>query len=83
MFVPYGQSQNELRVAGIISYYPIPQFLPIVDHNGDMITDQRGEPVGYVKENPGIVVAIGIKHALELIDANPIGFKLPPEKDGR
>ena len=83
VFVPYGQPKNELRVAGIISYYPIPQFLPIVDRNGDTITNQGGEPIGYVKENPGIVVAIDIKHALELIDANPIGFKLPPDKDGR
>ena len=83
VFIPYGQPQNELRVAGIISYYPIPQFLPIVDRNGDAITNQGGEPIGYVKENPGIVVAIGIKHALELIDANPIGFKLLPDKDGR
>ena len=83
VFIPYGQPQNELRVAGIISYYPIPQFLPIVDRNGDAITNQGGEPIGYVKENPGIVVAIGIKHALELIDANPTGFKLLPDKDGR
>ena len=81
VFVPYGRPQNELRVAGIVSFYPIPEFLPIVDRNGDTITDPRGRPIGYVKENPGLVVAIGIKHALELIDANPIGFKLLPDQN--
>ncbi|MCY3954819.1 MAG: serine protease [Nitrospira sp.] len=83
VFVPYGQPQNELNVAGIVSYYPIPQFLPIVNHDGNTITDQWGKPVGYVKENPGFVVAIAIKHALELIDANPIGFQLPADEDTR
>ena len=80
VFVPYGQPQNELRVAGIVVSYPIPEFLPIVDHNGDTITDRRGKPIGYIKENPGFVVAMDIKHALELIDANPIGFQLPADK---
>ncbi len=80
VFVPYGQPRNELRVVGIISHYPTPRFLPIVDRNGNPVTDQGGEPIGYVKENPGIVVAYTIKHALELIDANPIGFPLPPER---
>lgn len=80
VFVPYGQPQNELRVAGIVVSYPIPEFLPIVDHNGDSVTDQEGKPIGYVQENPGFVVAIGIKHALELIDANPIGFQLPADE---
>ena len=76
VFVPYGQPKNELRVAGIVSSYPIPKLLPIVDRKGDTITDRRGKPIAYVKENPGFVVAIHIKHALELMDANPIGFKL-------
>ena len=83
VFVPYGQPQNELCVAGIVTSYPIPKFLPIVDSNGDTITDRRGKPIGHVKENPGFVVAIDIKHALELIDANPIGFQLPRDKGSR
>lgn len=83
VFVPYGQPKNELRVAGIISYYPIPQLQPLVDHNGDTVTDQEGKPIGYVQENPGFVVAIHINHALELIDANPIGFQLPADKNSR
>ena len=40
VFIPYGQPQNELRVAGIISYYPTPQLLPIVDRNGFGIINQ-------------------------------------------
>ena len=83
VFVPYGQPRNELRVVGIIAGYPTPRFLPIVDRNGNPVTDQGGEPIGYVKENPGIVVAYTIKHALELIDANPIGFPLPADKDSQ
>ena len=79
VFVPHGQPKNELRVAGIVSYYPIPQLLPIVDRGGTVITDQESKPIGYVTENPGFVVAIDIRHALELIDANPIGFELPAE----
>ena len=42
---------------------------------------QKGKPIGYIQENPGIVVATGIKHALELIDSNPIGLPLPAGKD--
>ncbi|MCY3991322.1 MAG: hypothetical protein OXF50_08880 [Caldilineaceae bacterium] len=34
-------------------------------------------PVGYYGENTGFVVAVNIKHAIEIIDANPIGFELP------
>ena len=83
VFVPYGQPKNELRVAGIVSSYPVPKLLPIVDRRGDTITDRRGKPIAYVKENPGFVVAIHIKHALELIDANPIGFQLPRDEGSR
>ena len=83
VFVPYGQPRNELRVVGIITGYPTPRFLPIVDRKGNPVTNQGGEPIGYVKENPGIVIAISIKHALELIDANPIGFPLPADKDSQ
>ena len=83
VFVPFGQPNNELRVAGFVTSYPIPEFLPIVDSNGETITDRRGKPIGHVKENPGFVVAIDIKHALELIDANPIGFQLPRDKASR
>ena len=86
VFVPYGQPKNKLRVAGIISAlppYPQSAWQPIVDRNGNPFTNPAGEPIGYVQENPGIVVAIGIRHAVELIDANPIGFQLPADKNSQ
>ena len=76
VFAPYGEPKNKLRVAGIVVAYPTPEYLPIVDHNGVEVTDKAGKPIGFIKENPGFVVAIDIRHALELIDANPIGFDL-------
>ena len=78
VFAPPGQSATDLRVAGVVVHYPTPLPLPIVDHKGDTITDSDGKPIGlYVKENPGIVVAIDVRHVIELIEANPIGFPLP------
>ena len=83
VFAPNGRPRNELRVAGVISHYPQPRssWQPLVDRSGNPFTNPAGEPVGYMQENPGIVVAIGIRHAVELIDANPIGFQLPTDKD--
>ena len=81
VFYPGEQRQGNIHVAGIISFYPVPQLLPLVDREGKPFTNSDGNPVGYVKENPGIVVAIDIKHAAELIDANPIGFQLPAAED--
>ncbi len=75
VFVPSGKPTNELRLAGVISGYPAP-LIPIVDHDGAQIKNGAGQPIGYVQENPGIVVAIGIRHAIELIKTNPIGFPL-------
>lgn len=86
VFVPNGHPRNEWHVAGLISAlppYPQSAWQPMVDRNGTPFINPAGEPIGYVQENPGIVVAIGIKHALELIDANPIGFQLPADKDNR
>lgn len=80
VFVPEGKPRNELNVAGIISSYPTPKLAPVVvvDPEGNIKTDQNENIVGII-ENPGFVVAISIEHALELIDENPIGFKLPDE----
>ena len=80
VFVPQGRKSDGLRVAGVVSYYPA-TWLPIVDRDGSAVTSGEGKPVGYVRENPGIVVAIDIRHALEFMDANPIGFPLPTEDD--
>ena len=86
VFAPNGRPKDGLRVAGIISRLPPTppsSWQPIVDRRGELIPDREGNPIGYVRENPGIVVVIGIRHALELIDANPIGFQLPADKDGQ
>ncbi len=84
VFVPNGHPRNDWYVTGIISYYPQPRpsWQPVVDRKGTPFTGPADEPIGYVQENPGIVVAIDIRHAVELIDANPIGFQLPADKDG-
>lgn len=88
VFAHMGQSGEELRVAGVISHYPPTDqpelrstWQPLVDSKGNPFLNPDGEPIGYIIENPGIVVAIGIHHAVELIDANPIGFQLPADKD--
>ena len=64
--------ERELRVAGIVSRGPRVEY---------PIEDSEGNSVASVRENTGFVVAIDIKHALDLIDANPIGFRLPANED--
>ena len=76
VFVPIGGSATDLRVAGVVASYPA-SLQPVVDQNRNKITDPEGKPAElYVQENPGIVVAIGIRHVIQLIKANPIGFPL-------
>ena len=76
VFSPMGRSATDFRVAGVVSSYPA-TLQPVVDQNRKPSTDAKGKPVWlYVQENPGIVVAIGIRHVIELIEANPIGFPL-------
>lgn len=80
VFIPDGQRpgrNTEFRVAGIVVNYPLPQHTPIVDRAGEPIINHENEPVGYIRENPGLVVAVGIRHATDFINANPIGFPLP------
>ena len=77
VFVPNGQPQTELRVAGIVANYPTPLREPIVDKRGNPIVDDHNEPAAFFSENPGFVVAMAISHATDLIDANPVGFQLP------
>ncbi len=87
VFFPGEQSRNPLHVAGVVSHYPVPKshksWTPVVDRNGTPLTDQAGEPAAYIQENPGIVAAIPIRYVMELIDANPIGFPLPADKDSQ
>ena len=56
------------KVAGVISGYRL-SMLPVYD--------QSGNQIGLLPENSGIVIAHSIKAAVELADANPIGFELP------
>ena len=77
VFVPNGQPQAELRVAGIVANYPTPLREPIIDKLGHPIVDSHGEPAAFSQENPGFVVVMDIRHAIDLIDANPVGFQLP------
>lgn len=67
-----------LKVAGVVAHYPTP-LQPVVDKDGEPILNGEGEPIAYVRENPGITVAFEIRHATELIDANPVGFELAAE----
>lgn len=78
VFVPHGR-RGEFRVAGVVAHYPTPLVEPVVDKAGNVIRNSSSEPIAYFKENPGIVVAYDIRHATELMDANPIGF--PLDKD--
>ena len=77
VFVPDGKAQHEFCLAGMVSNYPTPIGEPIVDDRGEPILGEGGKPAAYFRENPGFVVAINIKHAIELIDENPTGFELP------
>ena len=84
VFVPNGQRPDrhtEFRLAGIVANYPLPphtnSYTPVVDQNGKPIVNHKNEPIRYIRENPGLVVAVGIRHATDLIDTNPIGFPLP------
>ena len=76
VFQPDGPLSNELRVAGVVSSLPTTPLNPVVNQKGCIITNEDNVPLGYVQENPGFVVAVNINHAIELINANPIGFPL-------
>ena len=76
VFVPMGKPRNELRVAGIVAEAPRPRMRPVVGKLGVSLVGNDGEPLAYFQENQGFVVAFSIRHATELIDANPIGFQL-------
>ena len=61
---------HELRLAAVVTGY-LEWNRPVHDADGRRLAD--------VGENTGIVVAVGTKHVIDLIDANPIGFELPTE----
>jgi len=77
-FIPDGRPpslHDKCKGAGVVANFPTPKLRPIVNQAGDQIYDQNGITVG-IRENPGFVVAIGIKHAIDMIAQNPIGFPL-------
>ena len=76
VFRPYAAPQDEaFRVAGVVVAYRL-RRVPITDANGNTIVDDQGRPIAYLPENLGIVSAVKIRHVVDLIDANPIGFEL-------
>ena len=68
VFLPHGGNPTELSVAGVISGY---QW----EFESVYMKDQK-TPLAY-RSNTGIIVAYDIKHAVDLIGQNPIGFRLP------
>ena len=76
VFAPNGKSVGELRVAGIVSEAPKPRLETIVDKAGRPLVGDDGKPMAYFPENQGLVMAFDIRHATDLIDANPVGLQL-------
>ena len=67
---------TNFKLAGVVVNFPTPIIRPVVTPRGEEILHQNGNPIG-IRENPGFVVAIGINHAVDLINQNPIGFPVP------
>ena len=76
VFYEHEDRKKDLRVAGVVASYPTP-LEPVVNKGGEPILNPDDEPIAYARENPGITVAFNIRHATDLIEANPIGFQLP------
>ena len=79
VFVPNGRPSNKFQVAGVIANAPTPRIEPVVDKSNRPLVGDDGEPIAYFPENQGLVVAFDIRHATNLLDANPVGFQLLPE----
>lgn len=75
IFQPFESQPNNLRVGGVVSR-GLTTREPIVNECGHAILDENCKPAGYSKSNSGFVVAVNIRHAIELIDAKPVGFPL-------
>ena len=81
VFLPNGRSANEFRVAGVVAEAPRPRLEAVVDRFGKPILGEDAQPISYFPENQGFVVAFDIRHATDLIEANPIGFPLLTEQE--
>ncbi len=73
VFTQSANPKNALAVAGVISGYA-KEMQPV--YREEKATSLKSE------YNTGIIVAYGIKHAIRLIDENPIGFNLEQSGNG-
>lgn len=71
VYIPQAQpvEKGEIyAVAGVVSSYPTYK---------EPVFNAAGNSTGhFILNNPGIVIAHGIKHAVKMCKANPIGFEL-------
>ena len=67
---------RDFKVAGVISGYRVRED-SIYRKNG--IKDKKSDTLVY-KANTGIILSYGIKCAVDLIEKNPIGYKIKPYK---
>ena len=79
VFSPNSQQSNDLQVAGVVAKAPKPLLEAVVGKSGRPLVDNEGEPIAYFPENQGFVIAFDILHATNLIDDNPVGFRLLSE----
>ena len=68
LFVPPGEDEVKLHVAGVVSSGR---------RLSQPVTSPENTLIGHVREDLGFVFVITIGCALDLIDENPIGFQLP------
>ena len=74
VFVPNNRSPSETtpyKLAGIVANYPIP-----LESRRPIVNKKNEELDTYFVENSGLVAAVNIGRVTDIIDSNPIGFKL-------
>ena len=68
VFSQVEKSSTDLSVAGVISGYQ--------RELESVYMEEQKTPLAY-RSNTGIIIAYSIKHAVDLIEQNPVGFQLP------
>ena len=66
VYNPHGDEKERFCVAGVVTGY-VQYHRPIHGTDGQ----------AHVKENTDIGLAVMVKHVIDLIDSNPIGFQVP------
>ncbi len=77
VYQPYGKPTEGFKIAGVVigdPTLPVGALPPVVNKDGVPI-EVDGEPA-YFPENTGLTLAVGIRHVLDIIEANPIGYDL-------